>query len=179
MQKLLDRKVALPSIMGVSALAIAFLFWLIYYKDTQNVAWASNLAAVNASLNALSSFFLVRGFLAVKNGQIEKHENAMKMAFMSSALFLVSYIVYHNFHGDTKFLAQGAIIRPVYFFTLISHIGLSIVALPMVLTTFYFSLTDQIATHRKWAKWTFPLWLYVSVTGVLIFVLIKLFNPAQ
>jgi putative membrane protein len=101
---------------------------------------------------------------------------AMVAAFASSSLFLVSYVVYHALHGDTPFRGTGWI-RPVYFFILISHIVLSVVVLPMVFTTFFFSLTRQFRRHRRIARWTLPLWLYVSVTGVLVFALLKVFNP--
>lgn len=174
-----DRKVALPGILGVSLLAILFLFWLIYFRQNtpSQSAWVNWLPALNACLNGSSATLILLGLAAIKRKQPLVHMRYMLGAFASSSLFLVSYIVYHSLHGDTKFLAQG-LIRPVYFFTLISHIGLSIVALPLVLMTFYFALTRKSEIHRKIAKWTYPLWLYVSVTGVLIFAFLKLFNPA-
>lgn len=172
-----DRRVALPAIGAVSALAIAFLFWLIYFGPAsgelaQSVAW---MPWLNASLNAVSATCLVLGYRAIRQKKQDLHQRLMLGAFGASALFLVSYIIYHTLHGDTHFVAEG-LIRPVYFFTLISHIVLSVVALPMVFATFYFSLTRRFATHRKLARWTFPLWLYVSVTGVLIVLMLKLFN---
>ncbi|MBF2053595.1 MAG: DUF420 domain-containing protein [Candidatus Sericytochromatia bacterium] len=172
-----DRRVALPAIVAVSALAIAFLFWLIYFGPADGamaeaVAW---MPWLNASLNATSATCLVLGYRAIRQKKQDLHQRLMLSAFGASALFLVSYIIYHTLHGDTRFVAEG-LIRPVYFFTLISHIVLSIVALPMVFATFYFSLTRRFATHRKLARWTFPLWLYVSVTGVLIVLMLKLFN---
>lgn len=172
-------KVALPAILAVSALAVLFLFWLIYFQEASATAgeWVNALPYVNATLNGTSALCLILGYVAIRKGQREKHMRLMRLAFVSSALFLVSYIVYHHFHGDTRFVAQG-LIRPVYFFTLISHIVLSIITLPMVFTTFYFALTQQFDKHRRLAKWTYPLWLYVSVTGVLIVVFLKLFNPA-
>jgi putative membrane protein len=93
----------------------------------------------------------------------------------SSALFFVSYVVYHSFHGDTKFLATG-FVRPVYFFVLISHIVLSVVVVPMILTSLWLSFSGRMATHKRVSRWTLPIWLYVSVTGVLIFAMLKLFN---
>lgn len=175
-----DRRIALPSILGVSAVAIAFLFWLIYFRGPNtagNAAWVTLLPALNASLNATSAVLLGLGFRAIKRGQQALHRKLMMSAFGSSALFLVSYIVYHSLHGDTKFLAQG-LIRPIYFFTLISHIVLSIVALPLVFLAFYFALTSKFEIHKKVTRFTYPLWMYVSVTGVLIFVLLKVFNGA-
>lgn len=161
----------------VSALAMAFLVWLIYFKSaaTTELKFVVYLPYANATFNALSAICLFMGVRAIKNKNLEKHKKLLLAAFVFSTLFLVSYIIYHNFHGDTKFMAQG-FIRPIYFFTLISHIVLSIPALPMVLITFALGLLDKKTTHKKWAKWTFPIWMYVSVTGVLIVILLKTFN---
>lgn len=156
-----------------SAAAVAFLFWIIYLR--KGVGEPSSLAflpAVNAALNATTTAFLLRGWFAIRSGNRQLHAFCQKTAFVFSALFLVCYIVYHTVHGDTRFLGQG-LIRPIYFFILISHIVLSIVALPMVLATFFFALTARFDTHRKWARLTFPVWLYVSITGVLIFAVLK------
>ena len=173
-----DKKVALPTIGGVSLVAILFLVWLIYFQEGlgSNAAWVGQLPYLNATFNSISAVCLVGGLRAILKGNPEQHKRWMLSAFVASACFLVSYIVYHSFHGDTKFLAQG-FIRPVYFTLLISHIGLSVIALPLVFTTFYFSLTGRFALHKKIARITFPLWLYVSVTGVLIVAFLKLFNP--
>lgn len=162
----------------VSLVAIGFLLWLIYYRNpTEAISHpvVEALPLVNAILNSLSASFLVVGIIHIKNKRKESHERMMKLAFVSSALFLISYIAYHYFHGDSKFLGQGWI-RPVYFFVLISHIVLSIIALPMVLFTFFMAWKKNWTTHKKIAKWTFPIWLYVSVTGVLIFLFLRLAN---
>ncbi len=174
-----DRKVALPAIFTVSALAIAFLIWLIYFQEGWNLEadWVAALPYLNATLNSISAMCLIFGLRAILQKKRDLHQKWMSSAFISSALFLVSYITYHSLHGDTKFLAEG-LIRPIYFFVLISHIGLSIITLPLVFITFYFSLTQRFAIHRKIARVTYPLWLYVSITGVLIVVFLKLFNPA-
>lgn len=172
-----DKRIALPLILAVSALAIAFLFWLIYFRQAHPLqqGWSEALPWLNASFNAISAVCLVLGFRAILRKQITRHWRFMISAFVSSSLFLVSYIVYHSLHGDTRFLTQGPL-RPLYFFTLISHIGLSIVTLPLVLLTFYFALTKRFAIHRRLARVTFPLWLYVSVTGVLIVLFLKFLN---
>ncbi len=175
----LDNRTALAAIGTVSLAAIGFLFWLIYFNEgvgSDTPDPVRFLPAVNASLNGLSASFLVAGFVAIRRGRIDRHRMAMVAAFVSSSLFLVSYVVYHALHGDTPFRGTGWI-RPVYFFILISHIVLSVVVLPMVFTTFFFSLTRQFRRHRRIARWTLPLWLYVSVTGVLVFALLKVFNP--
>lgn len=161
---------------AVSATAIAFLFWLIYLRKGGGESDSlSFLPAVNAALNATTTAFLLRGWFAIRAGDRTLHAFCQKTAFLFSALFLVCYIVYHSVHGDTRFPGQGWI-RPVYFAILISHILLSIVALPMILATFFFALTGRFSTHRKLARVTFPVWLYVSITGVLIFAVLKAYT---
>ena len=168
---------ALAVILGVSVVAILFLVWLIYFKApaTAEVAWVANLSAVNAALNSLSTVFLLLGFREIKARNFAKHMRFMISAFVTSALFLVSYIVYHHFVGDTPFTGQG-FIRPVYFFILITHIVLSIFVVPLVLSSFLFAFSGKFSTHRKVSKWTFPIWLYVSVTGVIVFFMLKIFG---
>lgn len=167
---------ALALILALSAAAIAFLFWLIYGTGggarSQALTW---LPALNALLNSLSAACLAAGVVQIRAGHREVHRRFMLAALTCSALFLVSYIVHHALHGDTRFLGQGAI-RPVYFFILISHVLLSIVALPLVLTTAFLALTARFSVHRSWARITFPIWLYVSVTGVAVFALQVLFK---
>lgn len=162
----------------VSALIISFLFWIIYFKTGagfETEAWVSCLPTVNAILNTVTAIFLISGYWLIKNNQKIAHRNVMIAATMSSAFFLISYITYHHYKGDTKFLAQG-IIRPIYFFILISHILLSIVQVPLILSTLYLAATKNFTKHRKIARITFPIWLYVSVTGVLIFLILNFFN---
>lgn len=168
-------KVAVSIILLVSALACAFLFWLIYFKPTPDLeagayAW---LPALNALLNALSATALCIGIVMIKQGRQLAHKRYMAAAFLFSTLFLLCYIAHHSLHGDTVFPKELGW-RNIYYGVLISHIILSIVALPLVLTTFYLSLSGRLTSHRKVAKITFPIWLYVSVTGVIIFVLLRL-----
>ena len=167
---------AQAAIGAISAAALVFLVWLIYFRDpAETTGDFAFLPAVNATLNGLSAVCLVMGVSAIRAQDRVRHQRLMMGALAFSALFLISYIIYHANHGDTRFTGQG-LIRPVYFFVLISHIVLSAIALPMVLHTFYLSWSEQFARHRRWARYTFPLWLYVSVTGVLIFVLLKTFG---
>ncbi len=171
-----DNRKPLTIIGAISALALTFLVWLIYFRDPAGAAGGfAYLPAVNATLNGLSAICIALGVSSIRAGQRQTHQRYMQAAFVFSTLFLVSYIVYHSTHGDTRFTGVGWI-RPVYFFVLISHIVLSAVALPLVLTTFYFSWSGQFARHRALARWTFPLWMYVSVTGVAIFLLLKGFS---
>jgi putative membrane protein len=160
-----------------SASVIAFLLWLIYFKETPDSVSASDsvLPAVNALLNALSACSLVAGFIFIRRGRINIHRSFMMGALFFSALFLISYIAYHSTHGDTPFRGTG-IIRPIYFFILISHILLTVIALPVILTTLFFALTGRFAQHRRVARVAFPAWLYVSVTGVIIFLMLKAFG---
>lgn len=173
----IDARKALGLILAVSAAALLFLVWLIYFKApaATEVAWVTNLSAVNAALNSLSTVFLLLGFREIRARNFAKHMRFMISAFITSALFLVSYIVYHHFVGDTPFTGQG-FIRPVYFFILISHIVLSIFVVPLVLSSFFFAFSGNFATHRKISTWTFPIWLYVSVTGVMVFFMLKIFG---
>lgn len=170
-------KRALVAIVAISTLAFAFLVWLIYLKPAagHESPLISSLPAVNACLNALSTVLLLAGFVQIRRRNFQAHMRLMLSAFASSALFLVCYIVYHNSHGDTRFLASGWI-RPLYFFILISHILLSAVALPLILTSLFLAVSGRLDIHRRVSRFTFPIWLYVSVTGVLVFTLLKLFN---
>lgn len=173
-----DDKKVFGLILIVSALILAFLFWLIYFKGSAAEAtgnWVTYLPALNAFLNTLTATFLVTGRTLIKKNRIEAHKKFMLMATTTSAFFLISYITYHHFHGDSKFLGTG-IVRPIYFAILISHILLSVVQVPLILITLYLGLMKKFQRHRKFARVTYPIWLYVSVTGVLIFVFLKWFN---
>jgi putative membrane protein len=112
------------------------------------------------------------GLYFIKNGNRKAHRTSMLLALAFSSAFLISYIVNHALHGDTIFPGNGSV-RTLYLSILASHVILSIVALPMVLTTFFFSLTGRFAMHRRIARFTFPIWLYVSITGVVVFVFLR------
>ena len=167
----------IPWILAVSAAAVAFLVWWIYFKQTATpeADWISLLPAANATLNTLCACCLAAGFLAIRRGEREHHRRFMLAAVGFSALFFVSYLTYHHFHGDTRFPGQGWV-RPVYFFILISHILLSIAIIPMVLSTLFFAGTERFKSHKKIARWTLPAWLYVSVTGVAIFFFLSAYT---
>jgi len=166
---------AIGAILAVSAAATVFLFWLIYVHPAadQGSARMAFLPGLNALLNGLSATALLIGFTLVKARRIPAHRAAMMTAFAFSTLFLASYILHHALHGDVRYPAHGAL-RGLYLPLLASHIVLAIVALPLVLVTFFFSLTGRIPQHRKVARWTFPLWLYVSVTGVITYAMLRL-----
>ena len=166
----------LPVILALSVAIAAFLVWLIYFKGRiAGPAWIGYLPGANACFNSLSAICLVMGYVNIRRGNRLVHMRFMVSATIFSALFLVSYITYHYFHGDTKFPAHGWI-RPTYFFILITHIGLSMVALPLILATLWWALRSQFRFHRAVARWTFPIWLYVSVTGVIVYFVLRAYT---
>jgi len=172
----ISNRTAVAVILLLSAAVLLFLLWLVYVKPAAGYTSAliGALPAVNATLNSLSATFLVAGFIAVKNRQYVRHMKLMFSALASSALFFVCYVIYHNAHGDTHFTGVG-LVRPIYFSILISHIVLSMIVVPMILTSFYLSLAGRYNLHKRVSRITFPIWLYVSVTGVLVFAMLKLF----
>lgn len=129
------------------------------------------LPTVNAGLNALSGAFLLVGYVFIRRRQITAHRNAMLGAFASSTVFLISYLFYHWHAGSRPFTGQGAI-RYVYFAILISHVILAAAILPMAITTLSRGLRGQYVEHKRIARWTFPTWMYVSVTGVIVYVML-------
>lgn len=135
-------------------------------------AWTKALPHAIGIINSLTALLLLYGFSLIKQRKIEQHKNAMTGAFGLGGLFLICYVAYHISNPSTKFGGEG-FMRYLYFFVLISHIGLSFVVLPLVLRTYYFSWTNQIARHRKIAKIAFPIWLYVSITGVIAYLMIR------
>ena len=130
-----------------------------------------DLPALNASLNALSGILLIAGYLLMRSGRIEQHRRFMIAAFTTSSLFLISYVVYHAQVGSVRFTRQG-LVRPLYFTILITHVSLAAAVLPLAIVTLTRGLKRRFPQHRRIARWTFPLWLYVSVTGVLVYILL-------
>ena len=130
-----------------------------------------DLPAINASLNALSTVFLVCGYTLIRARRVAEHRACMLAALTTSALFLVCYIVYHAQVGSVGFARQG-LVRPVYFTVLITHVTLAATVLPLALITAARGLKGRYPQHVRIARWTFPIWLYVSVTGVLVYVLL-------
>ena len=167
---------ALAVILAVSVAAIALLAVVVYGHGTAASvpSWVGVLPALNAFLNATSATLLVLAYRAVRHRKLALHARYMLSALGTSTLFLISYIAYHSLHGDTKFAGQGAI-RPVYFFILITHIALSALVLPLIFSSFFFSLSARYPLHKKVSRVTLPIWLYVSVTGVLVFALLRLY----
>jgi uncharacterized membrane protein YozB (DUF420 family) len=138
------------------------------------------LPAVNATLNGLAAVLLVAGLVAIKRGRRRGHERLMKAAFAVSAAFLACYLYYHFAVArgqPTRFHGQGGA-RAAYLALLLSHTVLAVVNLPMVLRVLWLAGRERWADHRRLARWTFPIWLYVSVTGVAVYVVLYHFNPA-
>jgi putative membrane protein len=167
----------IAAIIAVSVVASLFLCWLVYAHQPTDTMGTQLLflPALNALLNGLSAIALVAGFIFIKSGNIPAHRASMFTAFVFSSMFLVTYITNHALHGDMKFHGEGTI-RPFYFTLLISHIGLSVFALPMILITFFLSLSGRFPQHKKLARWTFPIWLYVSVTGVIVYAMLAAYR---
>jgi uncharacterized membrane protein YozB (DUF420 family) len=130
-----------------------------------------SLPAVNATLNAISGVLLLVGYLLIRARRIELHRKVMIAAFTTSTLFLVCYVVYHAQVGSVRFVRQG-FVRPLYFTILITHVTLAAAVLPLAIITLSRGLKARYQRHRAIARWTFPIWLYVSVTGVLVYVLL-------
>jgi putative membrane protein len=168
---------AVRVILVASLAALALLVVVIYGhgRATSAPAWVGYLPGLNAALNATSAVLLTLALAAIKRRATATHARLMLGALAASGLFLVSYIAYHSIHGDTKFLGEGAV-RPVYFFVLISHVGLSALTLPLIFTSFFFSLSGRFPQHKKVSRYTFPLWLYVSVTGVVVFAMLRAYG---
>jgi putative membrane protein len=138
----------------------------------------SNLPLLNAMLNGISAVLLSCGYLAIRRQRVSWHKTFMLSACTTSALFLTSYLIYHYHIGSRPFPGQGRI-RVVYFAILISHTILATVIVPLVIMTLYRAFTSQWPRHRRVARWTLPLWLYVSVTGVVIYIMLyQLYPPS-
>ena len=129
------------------------------------------LPAVNASLNALAGLLLLTGYAFIRAGRIQQHRRCMIAAFITSSLFLACYLIYHAQVGSVRFTRMG-IVRPLYFTILITHVTLAAAVLPLSIVTLSRGLAARYGRHRAIARWTLPIWLYVSVTGVLVYVLL-------
>lgn len=141
--------------------------------------FVSYFPAWNASLNALSGLLLLTGYLFIRRKRIDTHRRFMLAACITSTLFLISYVTYHALRGGvvTKFQGTGSV-RSLYFFILTSHTILAVVILPLAIITVWNGLKMRVPQHRRVARWTFPLWMYVSVTGVLVYFFLYQWFPS-
>ncbi len=133
-------------------------------------AWALHLPMVNALINGTCTVLLIVSFLYIRKGNVEMHKRLNIITFILSSLFLVLYIIYHSTGNEAKFGGQGWV-RPVYFFILITHIILAAAVLPLILLSFYRGMKMQVEKHRKLVRWSFPVWLYVTFTGVIVYLM--------
>jgi putative membrane protein len=171
--KTADRSFALINT-AVSALALALIAYILVGRQVSPAGGVDLrfLPALNATLNGTAAVLLAAGWLAIRGRRVRLHRQLMVLAFAASALFLVSYLIYHWAHGDTRYQGEGAL-RVVYFAILISHIALSTVVLPAALTAFYLAWQRRFVLHRRLMRVALPIWLYVSVTGVVIFLMLR------
>ena len=162
----------IAAILAVSAVASLFLAWLVYWHPPTDATHThlSFLPGVNAILNALSTLALLEGYRQIRARKIKFHRASMFGAFFFSSIFLVSYLTNFTLHGETRFNRLSPW-WPFYWKLLASHIILSVIALPMILITFFLSLTGRFPAHKRLARYTFPIWLYVSVTGVIVYIM--------
>lgn len=139
--------------------------------------YISYLPHLNACLNGTSALLLIAGYLSIRSGKIAAHRACQITALVVSIIFLASYVTYHFNHGATRFMGQG-FVRPLYFTILISHTILAIAIVPLVIITFYRAFRMDFVRHRKIARVTLPLWLYVSITGVVVYLMLYQIYPS-
>ncbi len=160
---------------GIVSVMVPLIVLLLFYIKPPDVKVGFDLRilpALNASLNFSTALLLLTGFYFIKNKKIRSHRLCMITAFCFSALFLVFYVIYHALTEPTLYGGQG-MIRNIYFFILITHIVLAAAILPLILITLVRGLQSKYDRHRKIARWTFPLWLYVAVTGVVVYLMLS------
>ncbi|MBN9285160.1 MULTISPECIES: DUF420 domain-containing protein [Flavobacterium] len=153
-------------------LVVALLFGVNLRKLGYDVEPLSFLPPIYATINGVTAVVLVAAVMAIKNGKRSLHENLMKVAIACSVAFLAMYVAYHMTSDSTKFGGEGAI-KYIYYFILITHILLSVIIIPFVLVTYVRALAERFDKHKKLAKITFPMWLYVAVTGVIVYLMIS------
>jgi len=159
---------------AVSATVLGFLLWILYVHPAAAPGGEADslLPVLNAAFNLLCAAFLVAGYHAIRSGRQSRHIACMLAAVACSAMFLAGYVTHHYRAGDTPFPGHG-LWRPIYFSILISHVLVTVVTLPMILFTLAHAAAGRFDRHRSIARRTLPLWLYVSVTGVLVFVFLR------
>jgi putative membrane protein len=140
--------------------------------------WTNQLKHVIGGVNTLTMFALILGLIFIKSNKINAHRLMMTISFALGGVFLVCYVLYHLTNPANRFLGEG-FVRYIYFFVLITHIGLSFVVLPLVLRAMFYGVTGQFAAHKKIVKFAYPIWLYVSVTGVIVYFMLYHLFPAR
>ena len=140
--------------------------------------WTKSLSHVIGLINSLTTVALIAGLIFIKQNKVHLHRAAMTVSFALGGLFLVCYVLYHLTNPANRFYGEGSI-RYVYFFTLITHIGLSLVVLPLVLRAMFYAVTKQFSLHKRLVEYAYPIWLYVSVTGVAVYLMLYHFYPTK
>ncbi|MFC2175973.1 DUF420 domain-containing protein [Bacteroidota bacterium] len=167
-----DRK-AFKWIMVLSIVVFAAIVVLYSLPKQQNIPdWAKMLPTLNALINGTCSALLVVSFISIKNKRVQLHKRLNIATFVLSCVFLLSYVVFHSFGVETAFPKDNSM-RPFYLVILLSHILLAAIVLPLVLISFYLGLTGNTEKHRKVSRFSFPVWLYVTVTGVIVYLMIS------
>lgn len=156
----------------IVSIAVPVVVAILFGVRIPNVERLAFLPPIYATINGLTAVLLLIALWAILNGKRKLHQNLMTSCIVLSLLFLVMYVAYHMTSESTSYGGEGAV-RYVYFFILISHIALSIGVIPLVLKTYSFAYLKKFEKHRKWAKVTFPIWLYVAVTGVVVYLMIS------
>ena len=157
----------------VSGAALSTLAYLLLFHQASSTSGGPDLRflpTVNACLNTFAATLLVSGWVAIRRGNRALHQRLMIAAFAASSLFLVGYLAYHSVHGDTRYAGD---FRTLYLVVLASHVLLSIPVMPLALIAFYFAYRRQFVRHRRITRWLAPIWLYVSVTGVLVYFMLR------
>jgi len=187
-KELADNKVYLRIIYGISVLIPVVVTFLIVFPGKLSFAgtWVRLLPGVHAMINSLTAILLILALVSIKRGNTRLHRTFMFSALLMGVLFLISYILYHSSVDSVKFgdldhdgllsdveLSNIGSLRTVYLGVLASHIFLSILVVPFVLLAFYYALTAQIPKHRRMVKYTYPVWMYVSITGVIVYFMIE------
>lgn len=188
MQKVIQANKGYLRLIYVVSIVVPALVAVLLFSPMkfEMAGWVKFLPTLNAILNSTTSVLLIAALFAIRAKKIELHRNLMLSSLILGAMFLISYVLYHSTSESTVFgdvdhngvldeveAASVGTSRMVYLIVLLSHIGFSIVVVPFVLIAFYYALSDQISKHRKIVKFTYPIWLYVSLTGVLVYLLIR------
>ncbi|MFD1186097.1 DUF420 domain-containing protein [Pontibacter rugosus] len=162
------------SVIAVLSVAIPVVVAVLFFMPKANTPGidVSYLPAFHAILNSLTAVALVIGYFNVKRGNVKAHRAAMLAAFSLSAIFLVSYVTYH-FLGQRTIYGGDGVLKYIYYFVLLTHIVLAVVIVPLVLLSVYYGITNQLVRHRRISRWTFPIWFYVAVTGVVVYFMIS------
>jgi len=187
-KELADNKIYLRIIYGISILIPVVVAYIIISPSIFSFSgdWVYLLPGTHAAINMLTAFFLIAALISIRNGNIFLHRTFMFTALIMGVFFLISYIIYHSSVESVKFgdidhdgllndleMEKAGSSRTIYLIILVSHILLSIVVVPFVLFAFYFALTNQIGKHKKMVRFTYPVWMYVSITGVVVYFMIQ------